>query len=356
MRIHVHQGSDCFARLQGAWQELVRTSPLATPFQTWEWHQTWFRHYGKGKRPYILTVYEGGDLVALYPLARKGGGLWSVLRSSGTGPSDYLHPLIRPGYEAPAEAAFREHLVEEARASLVDLHQLRDDLSSLCLRGENTIEQSTCLVLDLPETFDGYLATLGKSLRYDVRRLDKPLFRQGRATIEPVTGDGIGPGLEVFFAQHKKRWHKRGLPGVFLGRAQASHHEWGRRADAQGWLWLSILRYEDRPIGALYAMTLGPTVYFYQAGFDPAHGALSPGTLLVAQAIRRAIAEGKTAFDFLRGDEPYKRRWKPQREYRSFRKIMALAGIQGALGARWNRMGSELRSKARAHFKEKGLI
>jgi len=355
MRIQIHQGSDCFAGLKGPWQELVRASPLATPFQTWEWHRTWFDHYGKGKRPYILTLYEGGDLVALYPLARK-GGLWSVLRSSGTGPSDYLHPLIRPGYEAPAEAAFREHLVEEARASLVDLHQLRDDFSSLSLRGENTIEQSTCLVLDLPETFDDYLATLGKSLRYDVRRLDKPLFRQGRATLEPVTGDGIGPGLDVFFEQHKKRWHKRGLPGVFLGRAQAFHHEWGRRAVARGWLWLSILRYEDRPIGALYAMTLGPTVYFYQAGFDPAHGALSPGTLLVAQTIRRAIAEGKTAFDFLRGDEPYKRRWKPQREYRSFRKIMALAGIQGTFGARWNRVGSEIKSKLRAHLKEKGLI
>ena len=355
MRIQVHQGSDCFTGLKEAWRELVRASPLATPFQTWEWHRTWFDHYGKGKRPYILTAYEGGDLVALYPLARR-GGLWSVLRSSGAGPSDYLHPLIRPGHAAPAEAAFREHLVEEAKASLVDLHELRDDLSSLRLEGENTIEQSTCLVLDLPQTFDGYLATLGKSLRYDVRRLDKPLFKQGKATIEPVTGDGVGPGLDIFFEQHKKRWHKRGLPGVFLRRAQAFHHDWGRQAIAQGWLWLSILRYEDQPIGALYAMTLGPTVYFYQAGFDPAHSALSPGTLLVAQTIRRAIEEGKTAFDFLRGDEPYKRRWNPQREYRSFRKIMAVTGIQGAFGAGWNRMGSELKSKVRARLKEKRLI
>ncbi|HEY4593430.1 MAG TPA: GNAT family N-acetyltransferase, partial [Thermoanaerobaculia bacterium] len=98
------------------------------------------------------------------------------------------------------------------------------------------------------------------------------------------------------------------------------------------------------------------TVYFYQSGFDPAHSALSPGTLLVAQAIRRAIEEGKTAFDFLRGDEPYKRRWKPQREYRTLRKIRAVAGIQGTFGARWNRMGSELKSKVRAHLKEKRLI
>jgi CelD/BcsL family acetyltransferase involved in cellulose biosynthesis len=355
MRIQVHQGSDCFAGLQGAWRELARASPVATPFQTWEWHRTWFHHYGKGKRPYILTAYEGGDLVALYPLARR-GGLWSVLRSSGAGPSDYLHPLIRPGYEAPAETAFREHLVEEANASLVDLHELRDDLSSLSLEGENTLEQNTCLVLDLPKRFDDYLATLGKSLRYDVRRLDKSLFKQGKVTIEPVTESGVGPGLDIFFEQHKKRWHKRGLPGVFLGRAQAFHHEWGRQAIAQGWLWLSILRYEDQPIGALYAMTFGPTVYFYQAGFDPAHSALSPGTLLVAQTIRRAIEEEKTTFDFLRGDEPYKRRWKPQREYRNLRKIMAVAGIQGTFGARWNRMGSELRSKVRAHFKEKRLI
>jgi CelD/BcsL family acetyltransferase involved in cellulose biosynthesis len=103
-------------------------------------------------------------------------------------------------------------------------------------------------------------------------------------------------------------------------------------------------------------MTLGSTVYFYQAGFDPEHSSISPGTLLVAGTIRRAIEEGKTTFDFLRGDEPYKRRWKPQREYKNRRKIMAAKGIQGALGAKWNRMGSEIEAKIRARLEGKGLI
>jgi len=355
MRIQVHQSPDCFAELKEAWQDLARTSDLATPFQTWEWHKTWFDHYGKTKRPYILAGYEGEDLVALYPLAKR-GGLWSVLRSAGAGPSDYLHPLIRPNYEAKAESAFARHLADDSKASLIDLHQLRTDFSSLDLTAQNQIEQGTCLVLDLPKTFDEYLATLGKSLRYDVRKLDKSLFKEGKATIEPVTPDEIGQGLDILFEQHKKRWRKRGLPGAFLGKAQGFHHDWGRQAIEQGWLWLSILRFEGNPIGAIYAMTFGQTVYFYQAGFDPAHSSISPGTLLVAGTIRRSIEEGKTTFDFLRGDEPYKRRWKPQREYKNNRKIMAVNGIQGTFGARWNRMGSEIESKIRARLEGKGLV
>jgi len=352
MRLQVHQDIEA---LSGPWRDLAQSVPSATPFQTWEWHQTWFKHYGRSKTPYIVAAYEGQDLVALYPLARK-RHLWHVLRSSGSGPSDYLQPLIRPGYEEAAEQTFADHLLTGTKAGLVDLHQLRDDLTNLALAEEVEIEQGTCLVLDLPKTYDEYLATLGKSLRYDVRKLDKSLFKEGKATIEPVTMDNIGQGLDILFEQHKKRWRKRGLPGAFLGRAQTFHHDWGRQAIQQGWLWLSILRYEGQPIGAIYAMTFGDSVFFYQAGFDPSHSAISPGTLLVAGTIRRAIEEGKAHFDFLRGDEPYKRRWKPQREHKNRRKIIATKGFRGEMGARWNLMGSRIESKIRARLEGKGLV
>jgi len=355
MRIQVHQGSACFTDLQSQWQELAEATPLATPFQSWEWHSTWFRFFGKSKAPYLLAAYEGSDLIGLHPLARKRRA-WTVLRSSGVGPSDYLQPLSRPGYERQVEEAFSEHLSTQTQASLVDLHQLRDDLSQLTLANEVALEQGTCLVLDLPKTYDEYLATLGKSLRYDVRKLDKSLFAQGRAKVKMVTEENLGQGLDILFEQHKKRWRKRGLPGAFLGKTQDFHHAWGRMAVQKGWLQLGILSLDGNPIGAIYGMAMGPTVFFYQAGFDPEHKSVSPGTLLVASLIRQAIEDGREHFDFLRGDEPYKRRWKPQREYKNHRKIMAVKGIQGAFGERWNRMGSEIEAKIRARLEGKGLI
>jgi CelD/BcsL family acetyltransferase involved in cellulose biosynthesis len=342
--------------IRAEWQDLAADSPTATPFQTWEWQNAWLSHYRRTKRPHLVAVREGKDLVGLMPLTRTTGP-WRTIRAMGSGQSDYLHPLARPGYEEQVSLGISKHLVEMARVDLIDLHQVRatQPLSEhFCPKSK--IEQGTCLVLDLPATYEEYLGTLSKSLRYDVRRLEKSLFKGGRASVEQVTPDQIGFGLDILFEQHKMRWRKRGLPGAFVGKAQRFHHDWGRYAIAKGWLWLSILKLDSQPIGAIYAMRFGSGCYYYQAGFDPAQGSISPGTLLVAATIRRAIEEGLTGFDFLRGDEPYKRRWKPQNEIKNYRLLHPRNLHRGGVGASWNEAGSKVEAKIRARLEGRGLL
>jgi CelD/BcsL family acetyltransferase involved in cellulose biosynthesis len=56
----------------------------------------------------------------------------------------------------------------------------------------------------------------------------------------------------------------------------------------------------------------GKIDYAYQAGIDPAFLDQEPGRMMGAVMIQRAIAEGQQGFDFLRGDEPYKRQWRAE--------------------------------------------
>src|SRR5690606_35042687 len=121
----------------------------------------------------------------------------------------------------------------QERRGLVDLHQIREDMP---LGDEpGGLEQAVCLVLDLPSTCEEYLKTIGKSLRYDARRLDK-------LPAEITTGREIA----VFLDLHNLRWRKRGLPGAFLGRAAGFHREWTALAESKGWLRLTILRHEGK--------------------------------------------------------------------------------------------------------------
>lgn len=53
----------------------------------------------------------------------------------------------------------------------------------------------------------------------------------------------------------------------------------------------------------------GPAPAAYLGAFDPAFAALSPGALLMEDAIRAALAAGAGSFRFLRGDEDYKAAW-----------------------------------------------
>jgi CelD/BcsL family acetyltransferase involved in cellulose biosynthesis len=352
LRMRVVNGPGLFQELEGAWKGLCTDSPGATPFQTYEWQSTWWRHYGGLKQPRAYAVYDGQDLVGLLPMVRTAVP-WRTLRPMGIGPSDYLHPLAMPGYEERVAAALTECL-SEADVDLVDLHQVRETRAFAGRLAVDPIEQATCLVLDLPATYDAYLQTLGKSLRYDVRKLDKSLFKEGKATIEPA--EDVDQGLDILFEQHRLRWRKRGLPGAFLGRSTRFHREWAHQAARQGWLWLSVLRLEGEPIGAIYAMTHGATVYYYQAGFDPTRGSVSPGTLLVAATIRRAIEAGKGHFDFMRGDEPYKRRWKPQHVLRNYRYVAPAKGLLGRAGSTWNQTGSRVEKHVRARLEGRGLL
>lgn len=357
LRARALTGDGWETELEGPWKALVSESSTATPFQTWEWQTTWWKHYARTRRPYILGVYEGEDLIGLMPLMISRGP-WRTLRAMCSGASDYLHPLVRSGYEASFAELLQSHLRELSEVDLIDLHQLRETtpLAGL-MQGGKVLEQATCLVLDLPATFDAYLATLNKSLRFDVRKLDKELFISGRAFIEEVGLAELDRAMETFFETHRKRWRKRGLPGAFVGsRSERFHREWGELAARNGWLWMAILHFDGNAVGVIYAMRLGSTCFYYQAGMDPAASAISPGSLLVGHTIRRAITEGLSTFDFLRGDEPYKRRWKPQHEYKNLRFIVRSGGLMGKMGEAWNEAGSKVEEKVRARLEGGSLL
>lgn len=356
LRTEIVTSSNWAERLRDDWSQLVEQDSFATPFQTWEWQSTWFKHFGGGKRPLIWTAWEGDDLVGLMPFVEVRSP-WSALRPMGCGPSDYLQPISAKGNEECVAEELSRYLLYQSQWRLVDVQQLRESLPlSQKLNARTTgQEQAKCLVLDLPNTYEDYLATLGKSLRFDARKLEKEPFRSGSARIAPVEAGDTRKGVDFFFEAHKKRWSKRGLPGAFLGkRIHDFHREWAELAAAKGWLWMSLLELVGQPIGAIYAMRLGRTCFFYQSGFDPSKSSLSPGTLLVAHTIKRAIEEGLTHFDFLRGDEPYKWRWKPQHSYRNLRFLMGERALP-RLGRAWSQAGFGLESKLRARFEGKGL-
>jgi CelD/BcsL family acetyltransferase involved in cellulose biosynthesis len=349
--------TDWVSELEKPWKELLAASPSATPFQTWEWQSIWWKYYAKARKPVILGVYEGNDLVGLMPLMISRAP-WRTLRAMSSGAADYLHPLARSGYEGLVAEQLVGYMQEAEGFDLIDLHQLRETLplAQLAPQGK-VLYQATCLVLDLPTSFDEYLSSIGKSLRFDVRKLDKELFTSGRATIEDVDEEGLTRGLDCFFQTHRERWRKRGLPGAFIGtKSERFHGEWARAAQRNGWLWLSVLHLDEQPIGTIYAMRLAKACYYYQAGFSPNASAVSPGSLLVGHTIRRAINEGLNTFDFLRGDEPYKRRWKPQHEYRNLRVLAPGKNVRGKIGQAWNDAGNRVESKVRARLEGRGLF
>ena len=110
------------------------------------------------------------------------------------------------------------------------------------------------------------------------------------------------------------------------------HEEAAAKLLARRILRLYRLRLNGRTIAALYSLLRGTTLFCYLQGYDPELAWLSPGTQLTFFAIEDALELGIRKFDFLRGQEAYKRHWRvtPEDTYR-----VQLA--RDALNARWLR-------------------
>ncbi len=74
-------------------------------------------------------------------------------------------------------------------------------------------------------------------------------------------------------------------------------------------LWLTV---GDEPVAAMYNVVWNNKVYFYQSGRrTDVPGPVRLGVVMVLYALRQAIAEGRSEFDFLAGPALYKKQLAP---------------------------------------------
>jgi CelD/BcsL family acetyltransferase involved in cellulose biosynthesis len=171
------------------------------------------------------------------------------------------------------------------------------------------VQEEVCPVVRLGGSFDGYLRSLPKKERHEVRRKARNFERDAPSgTLRILTArDEALAALPDFF-----RLHRLSAPDKerFLTPAvEAFFREiTGAMADA-GWLRLYILDVESEPIAAMYTFAADERLLVYNSGFDPAYARISVGMVLTGMVIEDAANSGLALCDFLRGNEAYKYRF-----------------------------------------------
>lgn len=312
-----------FDRLAAEWRALAASSPRASVFQTFEWNSVWWRHYGAkpGRRLRIVTFRDDdGALVGLAPFYTSYYFCTPLRRLSflGMGASDYLDVIAPESHREGVIRSLEETLRSDSHWHIADLQQLRDGGAlraqpAAPLGAKETVGEP-CPYIDLPGTWNDFLATLGKKTRSNIGYYERSLHKLYEVEIGWVAEpDQLDREMAALFDLHQRRWNKRWLPGVFGSRAtQAFHCDVARALLEAGYLRLFRIALDGETQASLYCFSFGDRICYYQGGFEPAFSKLSLGTVLTAYAIRTAIDEGKTVFDFLRGDEEYKAKWTPQ--------------------------------------------
>jgi CelD/BcsL family acetyltransferase involved in cellulose biosynthesis len=142
-------------------------------------------------------------------------------------------------------------------------------------------------------------------------RRERWLDRSGTFTVrhfrEP---DAVAAHLPDLFAQHVERWAGTPTPSMFIDPLYRRFYAaLAERCGGAGWLRLTRLDWEGRPIAMHVGFSYGGRYLWYTPTHARDLAQRSPGTVLLRQVMLAAIAEGGDVFDFGRGDEAYKREY-----------------------------------------------
>lgn len=278
-------------------------------FATPEWLLTWWRHFGKSRRQLVGVVRSGGDVVAVVPLYEWWRQGVSVLRFIGHGPGDQLGPVSAPLSEPAAATAVGEALdaVPLRRFVLLAEHVAGDQHFG-DLTGARFLYREASPVLRLEQaSWDDFLRQRGRNFRQQVRRFPRKLSELGEVSYRLASDpERLEQDLDTLFELHRRRWDGSG--SAFLDAA-AFQREFATRALERGWLRLWFLELDGRPIAALHGFRFAGTESAYQAGRDPAFRQQPLGFVLLAHAVREALADGMREYRLLRGGAAYKERF-----------------------------------------------
>lgn len=349
-----------FYELEDEWNNLLSNSTSDSIFLTWEWVSTWWKYFHENSSPWIITVRhpDTNQLLGIAPLAIK--SIRNMVRffdqtlifiGNGTAAPDHLDFIIMKGYEDSIADIFSETIWDEQ----YNWNQIRFDgiasnspvIHRLLQQHPITvkkIDRTICPFLSLPDNWKTLYQSLSKNMRYSLgrfeRRLDKdyPNISQFKKITDPAEVKGfISTLVELHTASQKRKDNT----GLFIDQNMIDFHtELAGVFLRNGWLRSYTLDVGKTSIAALHCFQYKNRVSFYQSGFDQFWQRYSPGTQIMAHAIKEAIKENNNIFDFLRGDEDYKYKWTES--YETNLKFVIPFSLPNQIGLQLKEFGRKL--------------
>jgi len=318
VEIEVWEGNSYSEDLKKEWETLLEKSRFPNPFLTPLWNEIWLGHFGRSLDTRLILLREGkGNLVAMghfFTFTDEDGreGLRLLGRADV---SDYRDLVIAAGREEESWSALVAFFLQ-GPWEVLELNGISEFsptgnilpslLQSHPFRVTQEVEE-VAVFLDLPPTWEEFLNRLNSKDRHELRRKMRRLERETSFEfLETENLSSLPDRVNVFLELHRKS--RKGKAHFMTPEMEEYFAEIAHRFFERGWMHLPFLRVEGREIASFFSFQFKGTEYVYNSGYDPEWGRLSPGIVLAAYCIRRALERGMSVFHFLRGREDYKYR------------------------------------------------
>jgi CelD/BcsL family acetyltransferase involved in cellulose biosynthesis len=330
---------EALLREEQRWDELVAESPVSSPFMSHAWHSAWAKAADAehARSSFVVALRGSHSIDAVLPLTlrplrfrgRPVTALTWATRSVGC--PDHLDIPATAGAALDTVVPMLEQLrwdVAIFSGVAENAGNLGRVMQEFSTRG-HAVRQArldVCPYLDLPASWDEFLATLSASRRQSVRRRERNIVREHGARLVDYAPERLDEGWAHLQALHEARWHGG---GALSDTSERLLRHFFQSLASRGELWLTSLDLNGKPAAAWCGFACGDTVFFYQSGRDPEWESKSVGTVMMGMMIRRAIERGFRRFDFLRGEDSYKMSWTSTRRM-IYETVVFRHGVRGS--------------------------
>jgi CelD/BcsL family acetyltransferase involved in cellulose biosynthesis len=306
--------------LRRAWDALLEKTPGASFFQSLDWLEVYWRHFGDELKLRTLVVWDADDRPAgIVPLVvrreRSKVGRFRVLGFPLHDWGSFYGP-IGPDPRRTLAAGL-EHIRQMSRdwdalelrwqgAVGTDPADTQRAMLAAGFQAYRTLWNRTAVV-DLEGTWDAYWATRKGAWLRRFRHDQRKLAQQGVVAFERYRPAGLAladgePRWDLYDACEdlaRRSWQGAANDGTTLSHESVRGflrdvHEAAARAGAVD---LSLLRLDGTPAAFIYGYHYRGYVYGLRRGYDARRTQQGAGNALLAYAIRDSFARGDHVYD-----------------------------------------------------------
>ncbi|MFC2045105.1 GNAT family N-acetyltransferase [Chloroflexota bacterium] len=302
---------ETFSTLSSYWTDPKQNLNWSSVFILPAWLKAWWQEFGTAADLYLRAINQDGEIIGIAPLMLKNNTAFII---GNTEVCDYLDFIITPGMEVDFFSILLDDLRKQGITCL-DLNSLRPD-STVFSHLTGVAKERDCDIvsqqsdvsseLELPSTWDEYLALLNKKQRHELRRKLRRLSETNSINYRyvGVNKDNVKDFTDTFL---KLFLLSREDKADFMTEKMESFFRSITLAMAEiGILEFGILELDSVATAMIMGFDYNNSVYLYNSAYDPEYDFLSVGLLCKVFGIKDSIEKGKRIFDFLKGDEIYK--------------------------------------------------